>query len=241
MRDFRKAAVVEKTAVLDEGELALINRQTLRAMEADEVFAFKMVACDNQVDRDNERFSDEALEQMAELFVGRPVLMDHRWSAKTQTARIYATAVESREDGYKALVIRCFCPRTDGTAEVIAAIESGVLRECSVGLCVSSAVCSICGTDQMDELCGHRAGRTYDEGKCHFILGGVCDCYEVSFVAVPAQPEAGVTKSKRYGGEEPPEHTEPAQPGSAPCANSLRLRLRMAEARAKAAGSGQKM
>ena len=241
MKDFKKSAAVENAAALDESELALINRQTLRALTADEVFAFKMVACDNQVDRDNECFSDDALEQMAELFVGKPVLMDHRWSATTQTARIYAAAVENREGGYKALVIRCYLPRTEGTTEVITAIESGVLRECSVGLSVGSAVCSICGVDQMDELCGHRAGRVYDEGKCHFILGDVQDCYEVSLVAVPAQPEAGVTKSKRYGGEESPEHMEPAEPGGAPCANSLRLRLRAAEARAKAAGSGQKM
>lgn len=199
MEVFRKAANVQGTLQLDEAELELINRQTLRPLAADEVFVFRLAACDNQVDRDNERFTDEALEQMVPLYVGRPVLMDHKWSSKAQTARVYAAGVESKGE-YKSLVLRCYMPRTDGTAESIAAIESGVLRECSVGLCISKAVCSICGVDQMDRCCQHRPGATYDGKKCHIDLGDVRDVYEVSMVAVPAQPNAGVVKSKRYGG-----------------------------------------
>ena len=38
-------------AELDEGELALVNAQTLRKLEAEEVFTFRLAACDNQVDR----------------------------------------------------------------------------------------------------------------------------------------------------------------------------------------------
>jgi phage head maturation protease len=34
-------------------------------------------------------------------------------------------------------------------------------------------------------------------------LDGAADAYEVSLVAVPAQPGAGIIKSKRYGGQEP--------------------------------------
>ena len=36
-------------------------------------------------------------------------------------------------------------------------------------------------------------------------LDGARDAYEVSLVAVPAQPGAGIVKSKRYGGRESPE------------------------------------
>ena len=42
-------------------------------MTAEEVFTFRLAACDNQVDRDFERFTDAALEGLAPLFVGRPV------------------------------------------------------------------------------------------------------------------------------------------------------------------------
>ena len=116
----------------------------------------------------------------------------------------------------KQLVLRCYMPRSDSTAGTIAAIEAGILRECSVGCAMSSAICSICGADQSKVYCEHHAGQTYDGQLCVMALDNPMDVYEVSFVAVPAQPEAGVIKSKRYGG--------PAEPASDPEAQ------RMAEA-----------
>lgn len=81
-------------AALDEGELALINAQALRPLTAEEVFCFRLAACNNRVDRDIERFTEATLEGFASLFVGRPVLLDHKWSADSQTARVYAASVE---------------------------------------------------------------------------------------------------------------------------------------------------
>ena len=66
-------------AALDEGELALINAQALRPLTAEEVFCFRLAACNNRVDRDIERFTEATLEGFASLFVGRPVLLDHKW------------------------------------------------------------------------------------------------------------------------------------------------------------------
>ena len=131
MNGILKAAHVEKQAV-NAAELALINKQALRELTADEVFTFRMAACDNQVDRDHERFTDKALEGLAPMFVGKSVLMDHKWAAASQTARVYAADVETRGE-IKQLVLRCYMPRSDSTAGTIAAIETGILRECSVG------------------------------------------------------------------------------------------------------------
>lgn len=203
MSEILKAAHVEKQAV-DAAELTLINKQALRELTAEDVFTFRMAACDNQVDRDHERFTDKALEGLAPLFVGKTVLMDHTWSATSQTARIYAADVEEHGE-VKQLVLRCYMPRSDATAGTVAAIEAGILRECSVGCAMGSAVCSICGTDQTKAYCEHRAGKTYDGQLCVMALDAPQDVYEVSFVAVPAQPEAGVIKSKRYGGPDKPE------------------------------------
>ena len=139
MEQILKAARLEKAELNDE-ELALINRQTLRPLTAEEVFTFRLAACDNQVDRDYERFTEATLAEMAERFVGLPVLRDHRWSAETQTARVYAGSVESSGDGTQRLVLRCYMPRNEQTAATIAAIESGILRECSVGLAVKRAL-----------------------------------------------------------------------------------------------------
>lgn len=193
-----KAARIEKAAV-GERELALINAQALRELSADEVFAFRLAACDNQIDRDGERFTEATLEQLSKLYVGKPMLRDHKWSAETQTARVYDAQVAD-EGEVKRLVLSCYMVRTASTADTIAAIEGGILRECSVGCRTKHVICSICGADQITTPCRHCAGGEYDGQFCHFELDGAADAYEVSFCAVPAQPEAGVVKAKRYGG-----------------------------------------
>ena len=52
-------------------EMGKINRYTRRAYTPEEVYAFSLVLCDNEVDRDWERFSLEALEGLRELFPGK--------------------------------------------------------------------------------------------------------------------------------------------------------------------------
>ncbi len=195
-------------AELNEEELDLINAQALRPMTAEEVFTFRLAACDDQIDRDNERFTPETLDGFAKLFPGRTVLMDHDWDVKNQTARVYAASVEE-VGGVRRLVLRCYMPRLESNADTIRAIESGILRECSVGVAVKSVICSICGQDQRTGWCEHVGGREYGGQVCYFELTGAADVYEVSMVAVPAQREAGVIKSKRYGGPEGPESTGP--------------------------------
>ena len=199
-----KSACVQEQAV-SEGELALINRQTLRPLAAEEVFTFRLAACDTRPDRDNERFSRKALEGLAARFVGRPVLRDHQWSAGTQTARIYAAEVEPQGEDAR-LVLRAYMPRTEATADTIAATEAGILREASVGCLMGKAVCSICGTDKAERRCEHVPGRAYDGKTCMVELDEARDAFECSLVAVPSQPGAGVVKS--YGGEDGPDPAE---------------------------------
>jgi hypothetical protein len=49
--------------------------------------------------------------------------------------------------------------------------------------------------------CKHRKGEVYGGKVCHTVLEEPTDAYEWSFVAVPAQPRAGVTKSFEAGEE----------------------------------------
>lgn len=179
---------------LSEEELTLINKQSLRELSAGEIFTFKVAMCDTLVDRDGEAFSDTALEELAKLFVGRPVISDHQWSSNGQVARIYATGVEDAGD-CKRLVGRCYVPRLERTKGLIDEIETGIKREVSVGCAMAHTVCSICGVDMRRGAgCGHRKGMTYGEKLCYHILDGAEDAYELSLVAVPAQRSAGVTK-----------------------------------------------
>ena len=201
-------------------DMEKINRYTRRPYSPEEVYTFSLVLCDNQVDREQERFTEAALDRLAELYVGKTVIMDHRWSANGQTARIYAGAVEESE-GVRRLVLRAYMLRNDQTAPLIAAIEGGILREVSVGCQVAKAICSICGTDRRETYCGHCPGQEYEGKRCHIDLDAPTDAYELSFVAVPAQKGAGVIK--HYGGKGEPDDLP--RPGEEAPALTLRMRL----------------
>ena len=88
--------------------------------------------------------------------------------------------------------------RTEGNKDLIAEIEGGIKKEVSVGCAVEEARCSICGENIHDRSrCAHEKGREYGGKLCWADLVHATDAYEWSFVAVPAQKNAGVMKSMR--------------------------------------------
>lgn len=197
-----------KSTVPGPEDLELINAMARRELGADEVYTFAVRLCDNDVDRDLERFDDQTLEELAGLFLGAPGIFDHCWSAKGQTARLYRTEVVTEGSTltshgwpYRYLKGWAYMMRTEDNAPLIAEIDGGIKREVSVGCSVRQVMCSICGQEL--DRCVHQKGRQYEGKMCHGVLTGATDAYEWSFVAVPAQRQAGVVKSKRYGGTEP--------------------------------------
>ncbi|MCI9263461.1 MAG: hypothetical protein HFF06_02695 [Oscillospiraceae bacterium] len=198
--DVRKEAGVENMGGLENGEMELINRLARRELKGSEVYVFQLRLCDNEIDREGERFSRETLEGLAPLFVGKSGIFDHNWSAGGQTARIYRTEVVEEPgkvtgagDGACFLKGWAYMLRTPGNEELIAQIEGGIKREVSVGCAVERSVCSICGEEMGS--CRHVKGRTYNGKLCWAELTGAKDAYEWSFVAVPAQRGAGVMKA----------------------------------------------
>lgn len=184
-------------------DIQLINRYSIKELKPEDVFVFSVVLCDNEVDRDNEKFADSALDELAPLFEGKTGIFNHSWDAGDQIARIYKTGVEtaaeknSLGESLKQLVAFAYILRNEFTAETISKIEGGILKEVSVGLSVKYSICSICGKTMGWRECedGHRKGLAYEEGLCFGVLKTPTDAYEFSFVAVPAQRGAGVTKS----------------------------------------------
>lgn len=177
-------------------------------MSADEVYIFSVVLCDNEIDRDFERFSIDALNTLATLYVGKSGIFDHSMQGKDQIARIFSCEVESFPDQrtksgevYHRVKARAYMPRTAKNEDIILEIDAGIKKEVSVGCSVGSATCSVCGAHLKHENCGHKKGRFYKvDGKkqlCHAVLSDPKDAYEWSFVAVPAQPRAGVVKGYR--------------------------------------------
>lgn len=174
--------------------MAAINALCRRELTAEEVYTFSIRACDDLPDRDDERFSSECVKALAELYIGKPILFDHAWSAHEQTARIYAAQAVA-EEGVTYLSVSAYLLRLPETESLIAAIDGGILKEVSVGCAVGAVTCNICG--ELYYGCEHRKGSVYDGVKCVPVLSDPSDAYEISFVAVPAQPLAGVQKSAK--------------------------------------------
>lgn len=186
----------------EDDDLTLINRYTVKPLTADEVFCFTVTLCDNEIDRDFERFSTESLRALCPMFEGKTGITDHRMQAENQNSRIFKTWIEENEnektslgENYTALKARAYMPLTPKANEFIAQIKAGIKKETSVSCSVSKTVCSICGKDTKRESCKHRKGEMYNGKLCHTVLENPTDAYEFSFVAVPAQPRAGVTKA----------------------------------------------
>lgn len=215
-----KEAGIRGGGIPGEEELEQINRFAKGNLTTEEVYAFSVKLCDNEVDRDYERFQAKTLEELAPLFVGKSGIFDHQWSALGQTARIYRTEVV-REEGHltRGGEVYCFLKgfaymlRNEKNQNLIREIEGGIKREVSVGCAVQKKVCSICGKEVPKGGCPHRPGQEYEGKLCVYELTGATDAYEFSFVAVPAQPKAGVMKQRIKGGERMEELEKQAELG----------------------------
>ena len=189
--------VLKATEVLGSGVASAVQLEAINALAkgkltAEQVYVFALRLCDDQVDRDYERFDTGALAGLAKLFLGKTGIVDHRWSAENQVARIFETQVV-KEDGVSYIKAWAYIRRGGANEEVIADIEAGIKKEVSVGCAMGRAVCSVCGGEYGS--CGHVKGERYDGAVCCAILQEPMDAYEFSFVAVPAQREAGVLKT----------------------------------------------
>lgn len=181
-------------------ELQAINAFAKAQLAAEEVYTFRVLLCDNEVDRDFERFSVSTLRELSELFVGATGICDHDWRSENQVARIYRTELVTEKgkttscgEPYTYLKGFAYMLRTEANAEFIAQIDGGIKRETSIGCSVAQSVCSICGAQI--GTCSHEKGKIYGGERCCAVLTGAVDAYEWSFVAVPAQRSAGVIKS----------------------------------------------
>lgn len=181
-------------------ELQAINAFAKTQLTADEVYTFQVLLCDNEVDRDFERFSVSTLRELSELFVGATGICDHDWRSENQVARIYRTELVTEKgkttscgEAYTYLKGFAYMLRTEANADLIAQVDGGIKRETSIGCSVAKSVCSICGAEM--GTCSHEKGKVYSGERCCAVLTGAVDAYEWSFVAVPAQRSAGVIKS----------------------------------------------
>ena len=192
--EIKKGAEAVTSGAPTAVQLEAINAQAKARLNGDQVYVFSLRLCDDQVDRDHERFDTAALPALAKLFIGKTGIVDHRWSAENQVARIFETQVV-QEKGCHYIKAWAYIRRGGANDEIIADIEAGIKKEVSVGCAMGRSICSVCGSEY--GTCGHLKGEAYDGQACCAILQEPVDAYEFSFVAVPAQREAGVMKALR--------------------------------------------
>ena len=206
-----KTASVAPLKVTDE-DLQKINKYTLNPVSADDVFIFKATIADNeQDDRNFMPFDLKALQDLKDLYIGKTMLKDHERKADNQIARVFDTELVTDEskrtdlgEAHTELVAKIYMIKTDANKDLIAEINGGIKKEVSTNTVPDKLVCNICGCDNMKDYCSHWPSREYPikdaDGntvtrKCKMIISGAKEAYELSLVAIPAQPRAGAHKS----------------------------------------------
>ena len=190
-----------------EKDIDLINQFSLKELKPEDVMCFSLVLCDNEVDRDNEKFTTQSLETLAKMFVGKTGVKDHAWSMKNQVARLYRVELQKTAEknslGEQLVQLwgSAYMLRTPENESLINSIEGGIVKEVSVGFGIKRLSCSICGEELKRSWweptkCknDHIKGKTYDGKTCIGLMEDPTDAYEFSFVAVPSQRGAGTTK-----------------------------------------------
>lgn len=193
-------------------DLKKINKYALHPLAAEDVFIFKATMADNeQDDRNSMPFNLKALQDLKKLYPGKTMLKDHDRRADNQIARVFDTELVQDANKQTALgelhtelEAKIYMIKTDANKDLIAEIMGGIKKEVSTSCMPEKMICSICGTDNMKDYCRHWPGKEYtvEDGtakgtkkRCQMLLHGAKEAYELSFVAVPAQPRAGTHKS----------------------------------------------
>ena len=87
--DIRKGTEVVSGGQPTAVQLEAINALAKTRLNGEQVYVFSVRLCEDQADRDGERFDTAALPALAKLFVGKTGILDHNWSTENQVARIY--------------------------------------------------------------------------------------------------------------------------------------------------------
>ena len=129
------------------------------------------------------------LEKMAPQFIGKPMLLGHDWrNPNVCVGRVVDAAVKEDVFGHYVEVVVLI--NSDEAADMIA---RDAYHSVSIGWETLKAICMI---DNLDpEICGHEPGHRYKIGthvlnSRHIIQEATM--HEVSFVNVPASPNARV-------------------------------------------------
>lgn len=175
-------------------ELALINKYTNVDFAKEEVMVFSLVSADQNVDRAGDQFTSKGLKDMADMSPDKPYLMNHDWEIGSVMGKIFDAKVANKQ-----LQQKVYVPIRENTKDFIQGMLDGLYNKVSVGFAMNPKdyVCSSCQKSLYSMECSHYPGGKDKEGKPIIgIIRGVKDYFEISNVAVPCQPAAGIRRSQ---------------------------------------------
>ncbi|BCT30285.1 hypothetical protein [Bacillus velezensis] len=121
----------------------------------------------------------------------KPVIHNHDTTTEA-TGRVYSASFSEYTTAGRAGII--VTPKIT-QEKAIKDILEGRLLTVSIGASTNAAICSVCGTDIINEgWCGHMRGEEYDGQSCEWVAG---DLFfdELSWVNVPADSDAMITST----------------------------------------------
>lgn len=119
----------------------------------------------------------------------KPMIKNHDSYSGDPTGRIEsAVYITNSTTNKESIVIIPTITDPDAIEKVL----DGRYMTVSIGATTDSAICSICGTNLVEEgWCGHFKGEKYDDQECYWIIGDLW-FDECSWVNVPADQDAQV-------------------------------------------------
>lgn len=121
----------------------------------------------------------------------KPVIHNHDVNTEP-TGRVYSASYsEFTAAGRPGIIVTPKITQEKAIKDIL----EGRLLTVSIGASTNAAVCSVCGTDIINEgWCGHMRGEEYDGQVCEWVAG---DLFfdELSWVNVPADSDAMITNN----------------------------------------------
>ena len=174
------------------GLVAEINRvvDPPVAVAASGVFIRAMEVISDEVNEHGGRFSPDEFARLCELIIDSPVLVAHD-RRQLPVARNFKAAVVER-DGRPWVKVWFYWPKDAAGAQDLASrIDSGVIREVSIGFEFKCPECSVCGADIRQ--CEHRPFGEYRHADgsvrpAHYLYRDIVRVLETSLVYRGATP-----------------------------------------------------
>ena len=158
-----------------------INNLIRNKVNPEDVYIFSVTLCNNDVDKDYEKFSREMLDDLADMFIGK--------TTGDSKAKIFDTWVEKINeketvDGkrFYQLKAKAYILKTEDNMPLITDIMSGIKKEVSISCSVKTRICSICNSNSEKGICNHIPGNKYENEIAYRILSNVNEVYEFDFI-----------------------------------------------------------